>query len=1060
MIAAAESLEKWKATPFASAVKLEDEATAASIKDYLTTAILSYESKPDAREVIVPNLNQTSQHGEVSRFATSASPLAQQARGDIWESTRGFFTTGAFSESADGKLPNPLYVSNGGVLMPENPLMGFHLATSYTPLTELSPLRPELSDAPDSHRSLESAKVQFSEWTHALCEHLGSSLTISLVVADPVAYCDAVQRLASGDKDAGAYRMQNSVEALHLSPSSVKAFDTIEASNVTGNRIRTLLTLASAAPLLKDAPWSTIFTEFNIWMGEMRENPLEDLLYAETRAVELLLGVGAAEVATNSSSSSIVDDVLLGIEDNVPIGNQTSPIYYRLSWKHIHSLSGEASRFPMSISAQHLVDLLIELDHKIFASEERHKEAIRSRGTSQLYCLSDLVPLIKAAARHVQFPITEVCVKFLDAVNKEPKRPGISEELHELTLQMHLRGLYSASYLADPVSPDSRETKAASVPTVAAVSVVVKDYSPLESFFGADQVEHRAISFEAHVVHSKGKAEIFRDLQFISAGEVEVTGPPNLSGFQERAIRVKSPRGEDGERLVVLSFWVPIALLVNEDVEFRLIGQPYPLVEGVYGITVCRGTLVDELASDEPQFIITPSMPSPSGKSITFKPDAPVKGVAYDVQTPGRPDDCQGPVAINYSAADKATTLVARQNLRSEHGRKLLADKVPIAIKQSGPFSLNVVFVKDEDALIYTLHYPAPVTTVGIKSRVARTTGYIEVIAPFSAYENNPELSNSIFPSTLSTNGLPVPVNLPNLNLNNLPALDLANEAAAKWIITLTSFQFSSKERLDRAGANEETGMTQSNRVNFKESLFSMFMTATGLQGGQTGLFVLNQPGGQGVHMVLLVSAVRLDCSSNSVVLDAAVIPLTAEILKDKEMEDFLLLLRTLEICSLDVDEGELEVWKSVLPAMSERCRTWEHLPSCEYKEPGAAAPLSLKPGGPVLCGCGKGRLPENFVGIPGWDAASKHAVRVAISPAFACPLVERTVDFAAVMPAEKEVPKCHVCGKKEEDLQDGEQLRRCTGCLGVLYCSGACQKKDWKKHRFECKQPEKVEES
>lgn len=210
----------------------------------------------------------------------------------------------------------------------------------------------------------------------------------------------------------------------------------------------------------------------------------------------------------------------------------------------------------------------------------------------------------------------------------------------------------------------------------------------------------------------------------------------------------------------------------------------------------------------------------------------------------------------------------------------------------------------------------------------------------------------------------------------------------------------------------------------------------------------------------MLVSAVRLDCAANSVVLDAAVIPLTAEILEDPEMENFLLLLRTLEICSLDVDEGELEVWKSVLPAMSERCRTWEHLPSCEYKKPGAAAPLSLKPGGPVLCGCGKGHVPENFVGIPGWDAASKHAVRVAISPAFACPLVERTVDFAAVMPAEKEVARCHVCGKKEGDLDEGEKLRRCTKCLGVSYCSGACQKKDWKKHRFECKEPGEDEES
>lgn len=848
--------------------------------------------------------------------------------------------------------------------------------------------------------------------------------------------------------------MQNTTEALQLDSKSITEFDAIEASNATGNRIRTLLTLASSTPLLKDAPWATIFTEFNIRMGDMRENPLEDILYADTQTMSLLLGVGAAEIATNSSSSAIVDDVLLGIEDNVELGNQTSPVHYRLSWKHIHALSGEPSRTPLSMPAEQLVDLLIQLDQDISEVEERPAEGLRSRSTSPFYCLSLLVPLIKVASRHIQFPVAEVCTKLLDGINKDPKRLGIPEELHELTLQMHSRGLYSASYLADPVSPDSRETKAASVPTVAAVSAVVKDCTELESFFALDQAANQTLSFEARVVHSKGKVEVFRDLQLMSGSSVEVTGPANLSGFQERGLNINTTQDEDGKKLLVLSFWVPLALLVNDDVEFQLVALPYPLVEGVYGLTICRGKFLDELASSDPQFVLTPSMPSSKGESIKFNPDPPVKGVTYDLQTPGRPDDGQSAVVIQFAAKEKATTLVARQNLRSKQAMKLLADKVPIAIKQSGPFTLNVVFLTQEDALIYTLQYPAPVTTIGIKSRVARTTGYIEVIAPFATHEDNVDLSNSIFPAMLSSKSVPVPLNLPQVNLDSLPALDLSDEAAIKWIITLTSFQFSSRERVERAKADEQTGMTQSSRINFKESLFSMFMAATGLQGGQTGLFVLNQPGGEGVHMIILVSAVRLDPSANSVVLDAAVIPLTATMIKDPEIEDFLLLLRTLEICSLDVDEEELKVWKTVLPALSERCRTWEHLPSCEYKKVGATVPLSQKLGEAVLCSCGKGKIPEAFLGLPGWkEAASKHAVRVGISPAFACPLVERTVDFAAVMPREKEVARCKSCGKKEGDLEGEGKLRRCVRCRGVFYCSGECQKKDWKKHRFECKE-------
>lgn len=517
------------------------------MKSYLSTIVAEYESQPDLkRDVLVPNLNQTSQHDEISRFATSAAPLAQQARADIWESTREFFTTGNFSQATDEKLPNPLYLSYNGLLMPENPLMGFHLATGYTPLTEMSPLRPDLSDGSDSHRSLKSARVQFNEWAHALCQHLGSRLTISLVAADPLAYCDAVQRLGSGEQDSGSYRMQNSTEALQLDPKSIKEFDAIEASNVTGNRIRTLLTLASATPLLKDVPWATIFTEFNVRMGEMRENPLDDILYAETQTVSLLLGVGAAEIATNSSSTAIVDDVLLGIQDDVELGNQTSPVHYRLSWKHIHALSGESSRAPLSMSAEQLVDLLIKLDYDMSALEEEPVEGLRTRMTSPIYRLGLLVPLIKVASRHIQFPVAEVCTKLLDEISKDPKRPGIPEELHELTLDMHRRGLYSASYLADPVSPDSRETKAASVPTVAAVSAVVKDCTELESFLALDQAANQALSFEARVVHSNSPC---RSLRF------RIKAPQTTS----RRSCDSSQKAQSAARLVMTRFSFPVS---------------------------------------------------------------------------------------------------------------------------------------------------------------------------------------------------------------------------------------------------------------------------------------------------------------------------------------------------------------------------------------------------------------------------------------------------------------------------------------------------------------------
>lgn len=45
----------------------------------------------------------------------------------------------------------------------------------------------------------------------------------------------------------------------------------------------------------------------------------------------------------------------------------------------------------------------------------------------------------------------------------------------------------------------------------------------------------------------------------------------------------------------------------------------------------------------------------------------------------------------------------------------------------------------------------------------------------------------------------------------------------------------------------------------------------------------------------------------------------------------------------------------------------------------------------------------------------------------------------------------CRSCLKPTTALQEG-QLRRCTGCLAVNYCSVECQRKNWPTHRSECR--------
>ncbi len=232
-------------------------------------------------------------------------------------------------------------------------------------------------------------------------------------------------------------------------------------------------------------------------------------------------------------------------------------------------------------------------------------------------------------------------------------------------------------------------------------------------------------------------------------------------------------------------------------------------------------------------------------------------------------------------------------------------------------------------------------------------------------------------------------------------------------------------------------------RINLKNSLFSLFMHFSGLRGQQARIFDINNPDHGGVHILVFVSCLRLDLANHTVMLDAAILPLHDSLMP--KIRPFLEKLTEIDLCSVVADSDELRLWKEIIPAWVERCRQWEHRPSCAYLSK-SKIPLSVELGQNPICSCGEGTLsPEYSFDLPRWDLAVEYAVRAAISPSFLVRFVGQSFEGNKIAePPALYKTGCRFCGKGKSD-DGGKGLLKCARCQAVRYCSVECQRGDWK---------------
>ncbi|KAL7813173.1 hypothetical protein V8C44DRAFT_364004 [Trichoderma aethiopicum] len=795
-----------------------------------------------------------------------------------------------------------------------------------------SPLRHDGDDK--EHQVVAAARSQFFAWVRAF-RTVKDGMRVRFAVSDPFAFCHTLQYAdAAGQLSANWYRRQWDSRVLRLDESSYglggdapTSFDAIDTSNLSED-FGLVNVLVSAGPLLTERPWATLLTEALVDNDSSEKHPLEQLLHDSSSTVSLLLGLVPLQCWTNARAESSLREMV-----TLTVPPQLVPTRFPvcLSWKRDDQLGDcNAEQLKIHMNFNEVVEMLFQMYLDMFEAETVEDFANPSENKSQnqpRVHRGSFMALFKVIQSRVKSDWNAVIDGLLRRIGEERTLSLASRQEQDFHLQL---ALFDIRPLEE---------------TVVAVTLIVPR-DALRDFFPEPYPTWPVPTLV-------GTLNIFDDVHIVF-GRVTTIGDL-ASGDAIVDIR-QDELCWSGTSPLVATFLVPTSALARQ------------LVTDVVGLELMLGmshrTVYEAALSDTTSVFITKLMPGTTAHKITGGGVRPLKD-----EVTGAGSEARMMLMAKLSPERRGiTSLSALIQVSSESCKANSQNKPPFELYQSNPFSISIILGKQR--FICPFKYPVPLTSVASKtgySGVDRTSAYIKVVASLAEPRQSSVLQNCLSFSMLSSG-------------DNLPVIELDQPERLAWLTTLTSLQI---PRHNRGGHTDDV------RARFKATVSAMFKACSGTLGRRTCMFSLSGRHQDDVQAMIFVSAVRLDGDTASVVLDAAILPLTSQYLASRDSDDFLKELKVQDDMTLKVDDDEMALWKKTIPSFIERCRTWNHLPSCEYTRQRATVPLSCEPGQPWICSCGHGRMPHGFIAAPSWHLAEKHAVRIAISPMYHAPLVE-----------------------------------------------------------------------
>ncbi|KAI4672937.1 uncharacterized protein J4E78_001440 [Alternaria triticimaculans] len=1095
----AHSLKSWNEGPYGSTIRFCDSTTLENVtklwalyalepvqdETYKVTQDMLKDQWQAAKQVQALKTSGTASVGDGIR---AFAPLLTQGFEEADKAYKTYWKTGTCLEDNKAiknlSIANPMFVCHRSGLVLHygtSPLTGFHLAPMYARLAADSPLFVSSETTKGKlPKPMQIALDQLSAWCFAF-RKASMRLTIRYVNSDAGAFCHVIQHQQAHGESRTACWYRNvwtytplvlDAPEYELGGSAPATFDVIDTSNLL-DYVGCLNILAASASLIRQNASSILRTEMLIPSEIDMAASASALLCGHLPTIALLLGLKPVQYWTNATSVWHLNVA------NSPDLNKTSMFAAATSrpivlWKPVNTSK-------IRYDAAELARLLMSMYLNMFQDEGwANQFSILGLGNAELqkkkltayelYTRASFVSLLQH-------------IKVSNVVDWSPFMHALVEVgiMNDTTLNMGPHHLQSLLVYLDMLGvwkvEDSFEwwhprtfklggpfRKWEDIPTLMCVTLVVPHDKV--SMFGELANGHGTPLCQLQLNSSiSPKEALYTDIQ-MGFGTIETSGSAFTNDY--RVMVQEDDKGWKGKSPLIVSTMVSTCTLTEEEddacgVTFGLKSTPTAQLQfmSMFGMLLH----VHRSALGQKDVFVSRYRPGFQGF------------VSVNKVTTSKATDVNDVIATIHplvsSNRNEVESLRVHYSVISGKAKELLQSGAIVSFETTTAFTLRLSIGK---TYLMDVVLPFPPNAASAKTKIARKSLWIEYTAAVQSGAAILRRPDNMMPVHLNEQHGVSLEQLHYVQPDVLPKLLLGQKASfAKWIglhpspmATMSAGELKAYQK-----SLADVSSTMPGRLGVKETLQSIYAHLVGAEGqAQAKIIQFCTP--TSFFGILYIDSVRMDLSNQTLLVDAAYVPFHTS--ADMAPLAAVLAARRDDAVGIKMKEDEVAFWKHLLPGFAERCRQWQHKPTCEYKVAGRI-PISTDPDKRYMCTCGYGVFPANYLkDLKQSKDLFKHAVRVAVPVIFASPI--NTDDPASLpspsppakppakpqaqAPVDKPEPRLVDLGAKEGTCwecsakrhENGGALSKCAACKVAHYCSEGCQKKDWKNgHRQLCPQ-------